>query len=508
MIKEVQINEIVPNPNQPRKHFDEESIRELAESIQADGLQSPILVRPKDGRFEIVQGERRYRAHEIAGLETIRAEVREITDDDAFHLAVIENIQREQLTAIEEAQAFLKYTELGMTHEEIAKRVSKTRDYITSKLRLLQLSQPIQDMIARREIKEGHAKQILRLKPILNRICTKKTVITFQFDLFELFQQKFTHYFWDKKPISVNDVKNWVNEWHYALILSSIRQTLTYGSCVLYRYGRDRMGTSLTIDMFCHLYGNEFKNLTEDDFEFAADYEKELLKHSYDREFRKWTIDKFYDSVRYNENPITNKEIQWIEPSDYRFVMMLDAARNDRRDEEQGLQIIDDVERYYELIDEIIAVEDTRNEYVFVILHRFYTNHSDASIDPQELKYFHQFDEVMRQSGHEDFTTRFPQEVDGQTLSYESLVDMRLLIELFHRVMDSEGKPRMSREKIAHVLRVNFTLDTGEMVPEEVSLDYYDRAMALGISQGEIDRRLREAEQAAEEDVSRDTSKV
>ncbi|WP_052759477.1 ParB/RepB/Spo0J family partition protein [Paenibacillus sp. DMB20] len=128
MTKELILESIVVNPDQPRKHFDEESLRQLAESIKADGLQSPILVRPKAGNFEIVQGERRYRAHVIAGLGTIRADVRELSDEDAFHLAVIENIQREQLTEMEEARAFQRYVELGLTHDAIAKKSQQESD--------------------------------------------------------------------------------------------------------------------------------------------------------------------------------------------------------------------------------------------------------------------------------------------------------------------------------------------------------------------------------------------
>src|SRR5690606_13026930 len=118
-LKTIQLSEIITNPNQPRKHFDEQAHQELAESIKKDGLQEAILVRPKGDKFEIVQGERRYRAPKLAGLESIQAKVREVDDEEAFHLAVIENIQREQLSPIEEARAFARYVELGYTHEEI-----------------------------------------------------------------------------------------------------------------------------------------------------------------------------------------------------------------------------------------------------------------------------------------------------------------------------------------------------------------------------------------------------
>src|SRR5690606_22499674 len=157
-LKTIKLSEIITNPNQPRKHFDEQALQELAESIKKDGLQEAILVRPKGDKFEIVQGERRYRAHKLAGLESIQAKVREVDDEDAFHLAVIENIQREQLSPIEEARAFLWYSHNGLTQDEIAEKVKKTRDYVASKLRLLNLSETVQSIIERGEIKEGHAK--------------------------------------------------------------------------------------------------------------------------------------------------------------------------------------------------------------------------------------------------------------------------------------------------------------------------------------------------------------
>lgn len=222
MIKEVQINEIVPNPNQPRKHFDEESIRELAESIQADGLQSPILVRPKDGRYEIVQGERRFRAHEIAGLETIRAEVKELSDDDAFHLAVIENIQREQLTAIEEAQAFYRYVEMGYTHEQIAEKVSKSRTFVTTKLRLLNLSQEIQEWIARGKLSEGHAKVLLTAKNDICRLIETCKALHGSSSSFEFIQEVFVKEHKDSQKISVKDVSEWLDIFKYLVVSSEL----------------------------------------------------------------------------------------------------------------------------------------------------------------------------------------------------------------------------------------------------------------------------------------------
>lgn len=178
----IKLTEMVINYNQPRKYFDEEKLNELALSIVADELQEPILVRPMEGgKYEIVQGERRYRAHQLAGLNEIEVKIKELNDENAFHLSVIENIQREQLTPIEEAHAFMKYVEMGYTHEQIAEKVSKSRTYVTSRLRLLKLVPYIHDWIAKGILSDGHAKQILKMESIVNRFwenyrTTKRTV--------------------------------------------------------------------------------------------------------------------------------------------------------------------------------------------------------------------------------------------------------------------------------------------------------------------------------------------
>ncbi|WP_052487893.1 ParB/RepB/Spo0J family partition protein [Gordoniibacillus kamchatkensis] len=466
LIKEIEISKIVPNPNQPRKHFDEESLNELANSILNDGLQEPILVRPTgNDMYEIVQGERRYRAHLIAKLETIQAKIRDLNDEDAFHLSVIENIQREQLTPIEEAQTFLRYTQLGMTHEEIAKKISKTRDYVTSKLRLLKLSEGVQNMIIKGLIKEGHAKQLLRLKPILERICTESYSIVKQ-DLFELFQSKFSTYFWSKESISVTDVKKWVDEWYYALVFSSIRQSLNFGSALMYTK-RERLPFGLSIDMFCYMYGNNFENLTSEDLDFAAEFEKDLLKHSYDKKFRKWSIDRFYDSIRNKENPIDQETaIEWIQPSNYRFVNLFDSLRNERRNEHGELAIIYSSDHYHNLINEINSNNELWTDF-FALMYGIYSNHSDAHFLPQTIKEFYEADEFIRERGWTVNDLLFG---DFSHSSKEDLLRVRLLIEQCHRIKDSEGQPRMTNQQLAEMLVVNF--NTGNDVSFRTCIRY------------------------------------
>jgi ParB/RepB/Spo0J family partition protein len=159
------INLIDPDPEQPRKVFDEVKLTELAESMASNGLAVPILLRPMpDGRFLIVHGERRWRAAQRLGWETIPAEVRELTPDEAHWLSLVENVQRSNLSPIEEAQAFQARLDAGLTQEQLAKRIGKDRTYIAQKLRLLTLPAPLQYYLNHRAMSEGHARELLKLR--------------------------------------------------------------------------------------------------------------------------------------------------------------------------------------------------------------------------------------------------------------------------------------------------------------------------------------------------------
>jgi ParB/RepB/Spo0J family partition protein len=264
MVTELRIDEIIANPNQPRKHFDEEALNELAASIIADGLQEPILVRPKEDKYEIVQGERRYRAHIIAGLETIQAKVKELSDDDAFHLAVIENIQREQLTPIEEAQAFLRYSEMGYTHEEIAKKVNKSRTFVTTRLRLLKLLPELQEWIARGKITEGHAKQLLAVENALGRLIGHAKS-------YESIQVKFIVEHERKTKVSVNDVKEWGDSYREYLLWSIIGVFNGHGETIVGSYEIASVPFEMTMKRVCDLYDLCISAITMDDAEFLLD---------------------------------------------------------------------------------------------------------------------------------------------------------------------------------------------------------------------------------------------
>ncbi len=161
----VDIDQIIPNRSQPRKNFDEEKLRELAESIQEHGLIQPLVVRQKGQAYEIVAGERRWRACRIAGMKTIPCIVRELTDEENMLVAMIENLQREDLDPIEEAQGLeVMMKTYQMTQEQAARSVSKSRPYVSNSLRLLRLPEKIRTCVSKGEISMGHARALLAVE--------------------------------------------------------------------------------------------------------------------------------------------------------------------------------------------------------------------------------------------------------------------------------------------------------------------------------------------------------
>lgn len=160
---EIDIDLIEPNTLQPRTNFDEERLEELAQSIKSNGIIQPLLVRRQNGdRFQLVAGERRWRAAQRAGLLRVPCVVREIPEDKVLELALIENIQRQELNAIEEAHAYKRLIEtLGLTQEMVAQRVGRDRTFITNYLRLLRLPEDIQQLVERDKLSMGHARALL-----------------------------------------------------------------------------------------------------------------------------------------------------------------------------------------------------------------------------------------------------------------------------------------------------------------------------------------------------------
>ncbi|MFS7004450.1 ParB/RepB/Spo0J family partition protein [Carnobacterium maltaromaticum] len=166
MVKELPLEEIRPNPYQPRKTFDEEALNELADSIRQSGVFQPIIVRESTIKgYEIIAGERRFRASKLAGKATVPAIIRAFDEERMMEVAVLENLQREDLTSLEEAEAYdMLMKKLKLTQEEVAKRLGKSRPYIANYLRLLGLPESVKKMLQSDEISMGQARTLLGLK--------------------------------------------------------------------------------------------------------------------------------------------------------------------------------------------------------------------------------------------------------------------------------------------------------------------------------------------------------
>ena len=164
-VVEISLSELRANPYQPRKNFDEESLNEIASSIKEHGVFQPIIVKKGIKGYDIVAGERRFRASSIAGLTKIPAIIKDFTDEEMMQIALLENLQRENLTAIEEAKAYKNIIEsMNITQEELAKKVGKSRSHITNILGLLKLPKSVQDMVLYNKISMGHARVLSKLE--------------------------------------------------------------------------------------------------------------------------------------------------------------------------------------------------------------------------------------------------------------------------------------------------------------------------------------------------------
>ena len=163
-IVEINLSELRANPYQPRKNFDEEALNELASSIKEYGVFQPIIVKKSIKGYEIIAGERRFRASKLAGMQTIPAIVKDFSDEEMMQIALLENLQRENLTSIEEAKAYKSIIEsMNITQDELAKKVGKSRSHITNILGLLKLPASVQDMVLYNKLSMGHARVLSKL---------------------------------------------------------------------------------------------------------------------------------------------------------------------------------------------------------------------------------------------------------------------------------------------------------------------------------------------------------
>ncbi|MGE3062173.1 MAG: ParB/RepB/Spo0J family partition protein [bacterium] len=177
-IRQISIKQVKPNPFQPRKTFVEEDLSELTESIRANGVLQPITVRRKNDFFEIVAGERRFRASVSAGLKEIPAVIKEIPDEKMLEFALVENIQRENLNALDEAMGYRDLSDkFHLTHEVISERMGKSRSHISNMLRILELETHIRKMISENTLSFGHAKVLLSIKDKNRRLLIAQKIV-------------------------------------------------------------------------------------------------------------------------------------------------------------------------------------------------------------------------------------------------------------------------------------------------------------------------------------------
>ncbi len=251
-VQMLRLSQVDPNRSQPRRIFEEDALDELADSIRQFGVLQPILVQKKDGRYEIIAGERRWRACRKAGLKEIPAIIREYSDQETLELSLIENIQREDLNPIEEAKAFKSLLdEFGLRQEDLAARVSKSRTAITNSVRLLKLDERVQDMIIQKEISMGHARALIPVEIpeeqflIAQQIADRHLSVR---DVEKLIKKR-------KASGAALKKKNPGTETDPALELSyreiEERMKQSLGTKVSIRYGRDGKG-KMEIDFYSH----------------------------------------------------------------------------------------------------------------------------------------------------------------------------------------------------------------------------------------------------------------
>lgn len=177
-VREIPADKIHPRKDQPRKKFEEESLQELANSIQEHGILQPVLVRPVKNGYEIIAGERRWRAARMAGLENIPVVVHDIDDQKAAEISLIENIQRDDLTVVEEAKAYKRLAEqFGYTQETIAEKIGKSRAYVANTLRILNLPEEILEMLEKGELNAGHVRPLLALPTSEQQLAAAKEIV-------------------------------------------------------------------------------------------------------------------------------------------------------------------------------------------------------------------------------------------------------------------------------------------------------------------------------------------
>ncbi len=201
------INEIEPNSGQPRKNFDEDSLQELADSIRQFGILQPLIVQKKDKFYEIIAGERRWRASKIAGIKKVPVIIKDFSPQEVVEIALIENIQREDLNSIEEALAYKRLiNEYGLKQDEVAERVSKSRTAVTNSLRLLKLDSRVQQMLIDDMISSGHARAIIPIEDFEKQYLIATKVFDEKLSVRDT--ERLIKVILENKPDKIKDIKN------------------------------------------------------------------------------------------------------------------------------------------------------------------------------------------------------------------------------------------------------------------------------------------------------------
>lgn len=210
-IVEIDLSELRANPYQPRKNFDEEALNELASSIKEHGVFQPIIVKKSIKGYEIIAGERRFRASKLAGMQTIPAIVKDFSDEEMMQIALLENLQRENLTSIEEAKAYKSIIEsMNITQDELAKKVGKSRSHVTNILGLLKLPASVQDMVLYNKLSMGHARVLSKLDdPKIVEDLAQRVIIE------DLSVRKLESLVYDNEEKEVKTKKSSNNEYKY-----------------------------------------------------------------------------------------------------------------------------------------------------------------------------------------------------------------------------------------------------------------------------------------------------
>jgi ParB family transcriptional regulator, chromosome partitioning protein len=230
------LSEVYPNPLQPRLHFNEEELRSLSDSIKQYGLNQPVLVRRVGDRYELIAGERRFRASMLAGMPTIPAIVKEVTDRESLMLALIENLERSDLNAIEEAKGYERLmNEFGMTHQQLADSFMKSRSNVTNTLRLLKLPVQVQQGLSESKLSPGHARSLLSLETDEDILREYERLMTGQKDNVRELEKRVSKLV--KKPITkrksevLNQVESALSAWFEAPV--EVKGTAKKGKIII-----------------------------------------------------------------------------------------------------------------------------------------------------------------------------------------------------------------------------------------------------------------------------------